>query len=128
MALEKTSLSAGSIIYHLLTTDREVMERARKVFPVVVDEARLPYVAYRRAALEANPAKGQGADTVTIEVRCYAAAYAESVELAEAVRRALDYRQADKDGLRMRSCLLVGASEGWEDDAYIQQLTFNIKM
>ena len=126
--MKRTSLSAGLIVYDMLTGSEEVMSRTNKVYPVVVDEAKLPYIAYNRSKLEHSPSSGGGADTVQIEVRCYTAQYAEGVDLAEAVRAALDYQKGEKDGLRMRSCTLADSSEGWEDDAYVQELTFSIKL
>ncbi|MBR4592732.1 MAG: DUF3168 domain-containing protein [Elusimicrobiaceae bacterium] len=129
MAVNKTSLSVGEIIYDVLTNDAEVMARANKVFPVVTDKATLPYVAYRRSRLEHNPAKGtQGADTVQIDVLCFAAKYGDGVQLAEAVRQALDGKQATKDTLIMRSCTIAGGEEYYENDAYIQELNFTIKV
>lgn len=129
MAVNKTSLSVGEIIYDVLTNDAEVMARTNKVFPVVTDKATLPYVAYRRSRLEHNPAKGtQGADTVQIDVLCFAAKYGDGVQLAEAVRQALDGKQATKDTLIMRSCTIAGGEEYYENDAYIQELNFIIKV
>jgi len=129
MAVNKTSLSVGEIIYDVLTNDAEVMARANKVFPVVTDKATLPYVAYRRSRLEHNPVKGtQGADTVQIDVLCFAAKYGDGVQLAEAVRQALDGKQATKDTLIMRSCTIAGGEEYYENDAYIQELNFIIKV
>lgn len=129
MAVNKTSLSVGEIIYDVLTNDAEVMARANKVFPVVTDKATLPYVAYRRSRLEHNPTKGtQGADTVQIDVLCFAAKYGDGVQLAEAVRQALDGKQATKDTLIMRSCTIAGGEEYYENDAYIQELNFTIKV
>lgn len=126
----KSSLSAGEIIYSILSADTDVSRLANKVFPVAVDAAELPYVAYRRAGMEHNPTKaGQpGADTVRIEINCYAATYSASVSLAEAVRTALDYSQGSATGLTMRSCILTDASEDYEDDAFVQSLTFTIKI
>lgn len=129
MAVNKTSLSVGEIIYDVLTNDAEVMARTNKVFPVVTDKATLPYVAYRRSRLEHNPVKGtQGADTVQIDVLCFAAKYGDGVQLAEAVRQALDGKQATKDTLIMRSCTIAGGEEYYENDAYIQELNFTIKV
>lgn len=128
MAVNKTSLSAGEIIRAVLTSDETVMGIVTKVFPVATDEARLPYVMYRRANIEQVPSKGLGADTVGIEVTCYTEQYTQGVELAEAVRAALDGKQAEIDGLRMRSCVLTDSEEAWEDDAYVQQLVFTIKI
>jgi hypothetical protein len=125
----KTSLSVGSIIYDILTKTAEISKTVTAVFPIVSDNATLPYIAYRRSGLEPSPVKnGHSADTVVIDVRCFAAHYSESVELAEAVRAALDCVKAEKDGLIMRSCTLAGSEEYFEGDAFVQELNFNIKV
>ncbi len=130
MTQQKTSLSAGAIIRSILLSDEEVKKRTNKIFPIVIDKAQLPYILYRRAALEHNPTKAglPGADTVTMEVVCYTAQYAEGVELAESVRAALDYSQGESAGVRMRSCMLTDSEEGYEDDAFMQQLVFQVKI
>nr|DAY89204.1 MAG TPA: Protein of unknown function (DUF3168) [Caudoviricetes sp.] len=129
MGVSKSSLSAGEIIRDILANNAEVAARAKKVFPVVEDSAELPYIVYRRTQLEQEPAKGRrGADTVGIEILCYTQHYTEGVELAEAVRDALDGAQGEKDGLVMRSCYLADSEEAWQDDAYVQQLVFNVKI
>ena len=129
MAVSKSSLSAGEIIRAVLTSDPEVTARAKKVYPVVEDTAELPYVVYRRTQLEQGQVKGRrGNDNVTIEVLCYTKGYTEGVELAEAVRDALDNKTAESDGLVMRSCYLTDSEEAWQDDAYLQQLIFNVKV
>ena len=123
-----TSLSIGKIIRKLLTEDEEIKAaKVTKVFPVVTDEARLPYIAYRRADIEPGPFKGGNADTVTVEVAVFTKDYESGIELAEVVRRVLDGRQADIDGLKMRSCTLSGGDEKYQDDAYVQYLIFTIK-
>ena len=129
MAVSKTSLSAGEIIRTMLIEDSEVAGRVTKIFPVVEDKAELPYIVYRRTQLEQVPTKaGRGADTVGIEILCYTKGYTEGVELAEAVRGALDGAQGESDGLVMRSCYLADSEEAWQDDAYVQQLVFNVKI
>lgn len=128
--MTKTSLSAGVIIRELLSRDSDVRRIAKKIFPVVVDNAQLPYVAYRRSRLEHNPtkAKSPGSDTVQIEVNCYAETYEESVTLAEAVRAALDYAQGETPGLKMRSCILADAEEFYENDAFVESLAFKVQI
>lgn len=128
----KSSLSAGAIVRALLLDIPLVRERGVKVFPVFQpsEKAILPYIDYRRASLVANPAKGvpRTPDTIELVLNCYAARYAESVELAEAVRAALDCRSASDDGLTMRSCYLSDSSEDYQAEAYIQQLIFTVKI
>ena len=129
MAVSTTSLSAGEIIRAILANDAEVTTRANKIYPVVEDRADLPYIVYRRTQLKQDPTKnGRGADTVGIEILCYTKQYTEGVELAEAVRDALDGAQGEADGLVMRSCYLEDSEEAWQDDAYVQQLVFNVKI
>lgn len=126
----QTSLSAGSIIRGALLEDEAVSAITRNVFPVVVDNARLPYIAYRRVSFEQKAQKTglKWADTVVEEVVCYAASYEESIRLAEAVRAALDGVQYAMGDMNMRSCTLTGAEEGWQADAYIQRLVFTLKI
>lgn len=130
MAANRTSLSAGSVIRDLLLKSEEVKAHTNKIFPVATDKAVLPYILYRRASMEQNPTKGNypGADATTIEIVCYTAKYEDGVNLAEAVRAALDGARGEKDGLVMRSCTLVDSEEGYESDAYAQQLVFNVKI
>lgn len=130
MALTKTSLNAGAIIRSILMSNDDVKKRTNKIFPIAIDSAQLPYILYRRASLQHNPTKAglPGADTVTMELVCYTAKYAEGVELAETVRAALDYAQGENDGVRMRSCILSDSEEGYEDDAFVQRLVFQVRI
>lgn len=123
----KTVLSAGMAVYEVLSEALNGV--VTKVFPVVTDEAVLPYVCYHREALETAAAKyAPSADTATIVVDCYAATYNGSVTLAEAVREALDgVSITTSAGLNVRSSFLTDASETWTDDAYVQSLTFKLR-
>ena len=130
MPIQKTSLSAGAIIRDLLLSNEEVKKRTRKVFPIVTDEATLPYILYRRAAFDQTTTKAgsPAANAVTMEIFCFTQDYADSVDLAEAVRAALDYATAEKGDLCMRGCVLVDAEEMFEDDAFVQRLIFHVKV
>lgn len=130
MAVPKTSLSAGKVIRAVLLEDIEVAKRTNKIFPVSTDSAELPYILYRRTSLSPTPQKsGQpGADEVQVEVVCFTARYSEGVELAEAVRAALDQVDAEHEGLTLRSCYLLDSEEAYQDDAFVQQLVFSMKM
>ena len=125
-----TSLSAGLAVYALLTQDEQLAASVTKVFPVVTDLAELPYIAYRRVSMAQDPVKAgmPGADTVRMEVGVFTASYAEGVTIAEAVRRAMERKMYLPDGLQVRSCLLADAAEEWQDDAYVQRQSFDMRM
>ena len=126
----RTSISAGLIIRKMLMEDPEVSRMATKVFPVATDTAECPYVVFR--AKESgqervkNPVKRN--DTVLMEVCCCGKEYEESVVLAEAVRGALDNRRGEHAGLTMRSCVMTDREEVYEGDAYVEVLTFELKV
>ena len=128
----KSSLSAGAIVRAILLDIPLVRERGVKVFPVFQpsEKAILPYIDYRRASLVPNPVKDtvRTPDTIELVLNCYTAGYAEGIELAEAVRATLDNRRGTADGLTMRSCYLSDSTEDYQADAYIQELTFTIKI
>ena len=130
MGVPKTSLSAGAIIRSVLLENADVAARTSKIFPVATDSAELPYILYRRVSLESTPQKcGQpSSDEVEIEVICFTARYSDGVELAEAVRAALDQKCAEYGKQRMRSCYLTGGEEVYQDDAFVQQLVFRVKI
>lgn len=125
-----TSLSVGSLIREVLTENEDVQAITTRVFPVVTDTADLPYIFYRISAFEHDATKGrEGADTVQVEICCCTETYAEGVDLAEAVRNALDYRAYSTDeGLEMRSCNLMSYEQQWSDDAHVGTLVFSVKV
>lgn len=122
MEQSKTSLSAGLVVRELLKGCTD------KVYPIVASNATLPYISYRRRAIQTTDTKMRPSDTVQIEVNVFAETYESSVALAETVRSKLEYNQAEVEGLRMRSCVLSDSEEGWESDAYYQTLIFDIKI
>jgi hypothetical protein len=129
MAANKTSLSAGLLLRQLLDADEEVKSRVNHIFPVFTSMATLPYILYRRRGLAQLPTKQtQPNDSAEIEILCYTQSYTDGVELAEAVRNALDNRRGDVNGLTMRSCLLTDSEELYQDDAFIQFLVFTVKI
>lgn len=100
-----------------------------KVFPVVADNAVLPYIVYRRVSLQSSPVKGgHGAEEAQIEVSCFTKEYTEGVELAEAVRSVLDGARGGSENITIRRCSLGDSDESWQGDAYVQNLVFNISV
>lgn len=145
--MSKSSISAGEIIRQCLIEDASVRLKVTKIYPIIEDKAVKPYIVYRRSGMSQNPVKaGMGADTIIMQVMIYAESYAESIEIAEAVRDCLDGAQevhlcsdfgvsfddddfgGGKEGLVMRSCCLTDCQEAYMNDAYVQNLIFTIKI
>lgn len=128
MGVTKTSLSAGALLHALLLSDEEVKKRVRKIFPVVTDQAELPYILYRHTNLETQPNKGGVADSVEFEVVCCTATYSEGIELAEAVRGAVDGVVYETPEITMRSCYVTGFQSTWEANAHLQILSITARI
>ena len=126
-----TILQAGTFVNARLAASEALKALGvKKVFPIIVDTARLPYVCYQRTGLAPTQVKAPAAKTAAalVEVTAYAETYAQSVQLAEAVLKALDNAQGETpSGLRVYSCCLTDCAETYESGAYAQTLTFTIR-
>lgn len=123
------SILIGKYIYQFLTGDTAVNAIVSgNVFPVVADvEVNYPFVAYMRTGINADYTKdGQSCDTVTVNIVCVADNYTASVDLANAVRAALDGKRYADDSVNIRQIKMDGATENFLDDAFVQELTFEI--
>lgn len=132
MGKERSSLSAGVVIRDVLLDNDRVTGITQSIIPVFspTENLILPYVIYRRLKLDGRTVKTdpRRAESVEMEVACYASGYSESVDLAEAVRAALDHKTMSSDGLNLRSCTLVDSSETYEGDAFVQILVFDVRV
>lgn len=131
--VKKSSVSVGLIVRKLLVGNKAVKERVNKVFPIDVAKAVLPYVVYRKVGFSEQGVKNgglSGAGTVIVEVAAFSATYEGSVELAEAVRAAMDgaHGRDEDTGLTLRSCVMTDCEEGFEGDAYFQDMTFEMRL
>lgn len=143
-----TSISVGEILRQELMKNEAISSRVTKIFPVAVDEAKLPYLVYRKTGFQQALVENRphGADTVFVEVIAFAKTYRESLFLAEEIRVTLDglkavhlcsdfgigfasdFGGAAPEDLVMRNCYLTDASEAYIANAYTQSLIFTIKL
>lgn len=126
---KRTSLSVGLVVYELLDVPG-VREKVSQIYPVFAfKDAEAPFICYRRVALPGEHTKKAVKDTAQIEVYIIARTYEESVEIAEAVREALDGMSGQAEcGLVLSRCWLVDADEDLQDESFIQTLIFNLEI
>lgn len=122
-----TSISINKYIYSLLTADPTLMElTGGDIYPIVAEESvSYPFVLFTKSNAYGNYTKDLLLyDSATVEVVIAAVNYFQTVEIAERVRQVLE---AYRDGY-FNSITLDNVSEDFSDDAYIQQLTFSVKI
>lgn len=113
----------------MLMEDEAVKSMATKIFPVVTDEATLPYLFYDEE-VEHTPTKSmEGVDKATVDISVMASSIDECAELCEKVRAALDYQWGAVDGLKADTITLVRASKvTWEGDGFKRVLSFGMRV
>lgn len=131
MAKKLTILSAAIIMAEILMSSTDVTNLTETIIPVAGTDLKGPYVVFRRSKLATQQVANQkSADSALIEIQCVSPDYDQSLELAEAVREALDGTQitSDDETLVLRSCFLSDSKEYWADDGYVQLLIFTVKI
>ena len=123
------SLEIGKVIYAVLSTDSRLTTLVgNKIFPVIVDNGTTyPFIVYRRSNVTASYTKDfHLSDEVLIDINCVSQSYEEGLKIAGIVRDILEDKRFTDKGLQ--SIILESADEDWIDDAYIQTLSFTIKI
>ncbi len=125
----KPTILSSSIVIGAVLQDK-VSPMVTKIFPVIaVKDAETPYIRYIRTKLTHSAVKNDlGPTGALVQVDCCTNEYSEGVELAEAVREALDGRQCRVGDISMRSCIMIDGGEDYRDDTFIQTLIFQVKI
>ena len=101
-----------------------------RMFPIAtVRETEFPFIAYIRDSIAPEYCKdGLLSDTATCTVYIMSDSYAESVELAETARQALEGVPGQYGDTCVRGGEMTGAAEMFESDTFIQQMTFTFEV
>lgn len=118
------SLNIGKVIY-------ERCKDLIKCYPIIADKgSEYPFMIYRRSGLSTDFSKDRCIyDTVTVELVIASVEYDESVRLVQSVKERLTGRYFNKEyGIAVANMKVIGASEGWNNDAYIQRLEIQMQV
>jgi hypothetical protein len=124
------SLLINKAIYTILSGSSSVTNIVQdKLFPIVGDDdVKNPFLVYERKSIQPNYTKdGLSYDECVIEITCVSDNYSEVIELADAVRKAIELKTGIISGVAFFSSVLIGSSENYGIDNYIQTLIFKIK-
>jgi len=97
----------GKAIYHLLTNATAITDIVgTRIYPEVAQQdGDLPYIVYNVSNNEPSDTKPEPSklDTAEIEVHCYATSYSQAIDIAVAVRGALDRVKGTYNGVNVQS-------------------------
>lgn len=127
------SIKIGKLIYARLTQDQTLtaLIGENKVFPIVAEnETTFPFVTYVRTGI--SPATftkdGRFEDSVTFQVSVCSDSYNESLDVADKVRELLEVGRISSSDLAMIDTYMIGITEMYDSNTYIQQLQFTTKV
>lgn len=121
----------GSVIKsRLLQSDKVVMLVKKEIHPIVAPSgAAYPFITYCRTSVSPSYTKDRCSveDTATVNVIVHAATYKQSIELLSAVFDALQGGGCDTiDGIHIDDIRMINSEEDFQEDCYLQSLTFEI--
>lgn len=121
---KNNSLKVGKFVADRL---KDIIE----IYPVIADhEAKYPFATYRRTGLTTYTTKNISnySEHVLLDISIASQNYDESIELADKVKTALEHLKGIKDGIYVEGIDTIDANENWQNDAFIQTITFRIKV
>ncbi|KAA6344040.1 hypothetical protein EZS27_008297 [termite gut metagenome] len=122
-----TGISVLKSIHSLLSNNTELTAIVNnKMFPLIaLSDTAFPFIVYRKGSVNIEYCKdGLIADNFNVEIIVASKTYNESVEIAEIVRNTIELKKIDN----IKSIRLSSATEDFNEDTYIQYLTFDTKI
>lgn len=123
------SLDVGKAISEILLADTVLTDKiGNKIFPVLAKEnTTFPFIVYKRSGLIPAYTKDKFSveDTVFIDIVIVSESYADSLNLAKAVRNSLERKKGTFAGIEIVDIRLANSDEDGED-VFLQGLSFEI--
>ena len=129
--MNDNSLLIGKLVYRMLSTDEVLAGMVgKKVFPLVANaDTTFPFVVYSRTGLKVDYCKdGTIENEVEIQVLAVSDNYAQSLEIANQIRRILELFRYKDNELEVTQSKLTSVQEEYLEDAFIQRLILTLKI
>lgn len=124
------TLNISKDIYTALTTNADLTALINnRVFPIVAEEGtNYPFLTYNRTSISSNRTKcGIYEDTVNFSVNILTTDYLGGLDIGNLVRVAIEKNLiCTIEGLQYRDIQLVGATEQFTNEGYVQTLNFQV--
>lgn len=124
-------LSISSHIYSKLAASTALTALVGdRIFPLgTKNEVAFPFVVYERDTINVDYDKAcRRIADVDVTVYAVAETYTKSLEIAEIVADLLDKSDGSYTGFDVVDAIITGASEGFIENSYVQQISFQFKI
>lgn len=121
-------LSISKHIYSALLASADIRKAVgNKIFPIATkNEVEFPFIVYERDSVAPRYDKsGQSVTESSVNVYVLAEKYTECLDIAEKVIKVLERNEASYEDFEVIGATMVGASESYTSNTYVQQITFS---
>lgn len=126
------SILIGKVIYNILNNNDSLKTYVGdRIYPIVANEGtEFPFIVYSRTNVTPSYVKaGIYVDSTTVEINIVSTNYIESVDIANEVRNIMEnIKGTSIDNLYIDEIKLSSCNEGFYEYAFVQILTFDIKI
>lgn len=128
------SILLGKAIFKLLSESRELQEvkiDPKKIMPLIADnDISFPFITYSRDSIYPSSLTKDGIheDTCTFSIFIVSQKYIESLEIANICRGIFEKRKLESEGLILEYVQLSSVTEEYQDNSYVQNLSFQCKV
>lgn len=125
------SLLIGKYIYKILSENDDLKNKVgNKIYPIVIEQGtQYPFIIFTKSNVNSSYSKdGIIKDYVTIEIHVVTTTYIEGCEIANIARNLFDCTTYKDDEITIYNSKLTNVSEGFQDDAYVQTLIFELQV
>lgn len=121
-------LAISKHIYSALSASEELKKAVGdKIFPIATkNEVEFPFIVYERDSVTPRYDKsGASVTESSVNVYVLSESYTESLDIAEDVIAALERKDAVYEGFEVIGATMLGATESFTANTYVQQISFN---
>lgn len=123
------SIQIGKVIYNKLS-ENEIIQNvvADRIYPVIAEQTtNYPFIIYYRNSIVNTIFNKDGSveDDVSFSITVVSTKYNESADLANEIRKIFEKKQIANNLMRITNSRLIAIDESYEDNAYVQRLTFS---
>ena len=123
------SIQIGKVIYSKLSENEIIQDVvADRIYPVIAEQTtNYPFIIYYRNSIVNTIFNKDGSveDDVSFTVTVVSTKYNESADLANEIRKIFEKKQIPNNLMRITNSRLIAIDESYEDNAYVQRLTFS---
>ena len=120
------SIFISKAIFQLLANDDVLNESVTAIYPLIAEnDAKFPFITFSRDNIFTSICKdGIFEDKVTFSIMVVSANYIGSLDIANRVRAIFEKRKINTKDVTLNNVRLTGVDESYNDNSYIQNLTF----